>query len=321
MPCDSGLKTGDSGGDDTAQSTPKREQKAWPPACPDGPQKPYVLAAMQEAGPDDALFRLTDVTTLEDHEVLDVECTPYTGGPWSPDHQHGGAVAALLSFALDRMPSPGPMRLARITLDMFRGVPLTPLRVETRITRGGRRIQALDTTLFAAETPVARASGLRVRTDDTLEELDAPLPIAPELGAPPATVPEFGIRDGIGHIPGFAYACEIMVERAEACGIPATTWARLRCPVVEGHPASAVVKMAAIVDFASGTGNAMDYERFTSINPDLSIHVIREPRSDWIGLRGRTSRAADGIGQSDAGVYDVEGLVGRASATLLLDRR
>ena len=126
MPCDSGLKTGDSGGDDTAQSTPKREQKAWPPAGPNGPPKPYVLAAMQEAGPDDALFRLTDVTTLEDHEVLDVECTPYTGGPWSPDHQHGGAVAALLSFALDRMPSPGPMRLARITLDMFRGVQSLP---------------------------------------------------------------------------------------------------------------------------------------------------------------------------------------------------
>lgn len=276
---------------------------------------------MRNAGPDDSLFQLTGSTRVDGGESLDVECSPYTGGPWSPKHQHGGAVAALLAFALERIPSPAPMRLARLSIDLFRGVPLTPLRVETRVARAGRRIQSLDTTLYDGETPVARASGLRLRTDADLLELDAPMPIDPALGAPPEEIPEFGIREGIDHVPGFARACEIVVERPDRCGVPATTWARLRCPVVEGQPLSPVVQLAAIVDFASGTGNAMDYQRFSSINPDLSIHVLREPRSDWIGLRGVTSRAADGIGQSHATVHDTEGLVGRACATLLLDRR
>ena len=78
---------------------------------------------------------------------------------------------------------------------------------------------------------------------------------------------------------------------------------------------------ATLADFASGTGNAMDYTKYTSINPDLTIHVLREPRSDWIGLRGVTRHAADGIGQSASIAYDLDGEVGRVQASLLLDRR
>ena len=83
---------------------------------------------------------------------------------------------------------------------------------------------------------------------------------------------------------------------------------------------SPTVQLAALADFASGTGNAMDYAKFSSINPDLSIHVLREPRSDWLAIRGITLRAADGIGQSAGVVYDLEGEVARVSASLLLDR-
>jgi hypothetical protein len=71
----------------------------------------------------------------------------------------------------------------------------------------------------------------------------------------------------------------------------------------------------------SGTGNTMDYTKYISINPDLTIHVLREPRSDWIGIRATTSRAIDGIGQSFGHVYDLEGEVARVQASLLLDHR
>lgn len=276
---------------------------------------------MNDAGPDDTLFTLIDAERRDAHETLRVECSPYTGGPWSPDHQHGGAVSALFAFAVDRMPSPSPMRLARMTLDMSRGVPLTPLRVETRPVRSGRRIQALDSTIFAGDVAVARASALRVRTDDGLAALDAPMPKDPEIGEPPEVVPPFEIRAGFGPLPGFVRAVDLLPGGAKRCGETATTWARLRCAVVGGEPTSAIVRLAALADFASGTGNAMDYTQFTSVNPDLSIHVVRAPRSDWIAIRGVTARAEDGIGQSAATVFDREGLVARVSATLLLDRR
>ncbi len=276
---------------------------------------------MKKAENDDALFERKGTETRDDAETLEIHCTPYAGGPWNPDHQHGGAVSALVAYAVDRMPSPVPMRLARFSVDMFRGVPLSPLWVETRITRGGRRIQGLETTIYDGGTPVTRATALRVRTTDALTELDAPIASAEDLGAPPEVVPEFEMRSGFGRIPPFVMACDLVPGHAGVCGEPSFTWARLRARVVAGEETTPVVGLAAVVDFASGTGNAMDYERYTSINPDLSVHVVREPCSDWIGLRGVTTRSADGIGLSSATINDAEGVIGRASATLLLDRR
>ena len=276
---------------------------------------------MKKAGSDDALFERKGTETREDAETLEIHCTPYTAGPWNPDHQHGGAVSALVAYAVDRMPSPVPMRVARFSLDMFRSVPLTPLRVETRVTRGGRRIQGLETTIFDGDTPVTRATALRVRTTEELAELEASIDSEPDLGPPPEVVPGFEMRSGFGPIPPFVQACDLVPGHAAKCGEPSFTWARLRARVVAGEETNPIVRLAAVVDFASGTGNAMDYERYTSINPDLSVHVVREPRSDWIGLRGKTMRAADGIGLSSAAINDAEGVIGRASATLLLDRR
>ncbi|MCP4519996.1 MAG: thioesterase family protein, partial [Delftia sp.] len=82
---------------------------------------------------------------------------PFTGGPWSAEHQHGGAVSALMARALEAVPTPVQMRLARISLDMFRGVPLEDLRVETRIIRAGLRIQAIEARLLHGDHPVAHA--------------------------------------------------------------------------------------------------------------------------------------------------------------------
>lgn len=213
------------------------------------------------------------------------------------------------------------MRLARITIDMFRGVPLAPLRVETRLIRGGRRIQSVEANLFDGDIPVARATGLRIRQDDTLPELAAIPALDPEVGNPPEVVPEFELRAGPVEIPPFVRAVEIVPGRPRECGEAVTTWARLRCRVVEGEETTPIVKLAALVDFTSGTGNAMDYAKYTSINPDLSIHLLREPRSEWIALRGVSFRAGDGIGQSWATIHDLEGPIGRAQACLLLDRR
>lgn len=248
-----------------------------------------------------------------------------TSGPWNAEHQHGGAVAGLLTRTLEMMDSPVPMRLARITVEMFRGVPLRPLRIEPDTLRAGRRIQSVEARLFDGDVLVARATGLRVRQEDTLSELYTPAGRDPALGDPPDIAadgsPERRKNFDMPAMPGFIRAVDIQSEPAKESGIPATLWTRLRCRFAEGEETSPIVRLATLVDFASGTGNAMDYTKYTSINPDLTIHVLREPRSDWLGLRGTTLRAPDGIGQSAATVYDLEGPVAHVQASLLLDRR
>ena len=98
---------------------------------------------MEPAFPNDSLFRAE-----ESEDGRRFHPSPLTGGPWNPEHQHGGAVAGLLTHALDQLDSPVPMRLARITVEMFRGVRLAPLRVEPEILRAGRRIQSVEARLF-----------------------------------------------------------------------------------------------------------------------------------------------------------------------------
>ena len=271
---------------------------------------------MENARPEDNLFQIKDY-----EGGADVQPLPYTGGPWNPDHLHGGAVAALITRCLDRIECPAPMRLARITIDMFRGVPLAPLRVETRIVRAGRRIQSVEANLFDGDRQVARGTGLRIRNDDRVSELEAIPLIDPEIGPAPTVVPQFDMRVGVGELPAFVRAVELVPGRPRECGELATTWTRLRCGVVEGETTSPLVQLAALVDFASGTGNLMDYAKYSSINPDLSINVLCEPRSDWIALRGVTHRSADGIGQSHSAVHDLQGQIGYAMACLLLDQR
>ena len=277
------------------------------------------MIEMEKADPDDGIFR-----ALPDDGHF--QPSPLSGGPWDPKFQHGGAVSGLLARSLDRMPAPVPMRIARLTIEMFRGVPLTPLRVETRVLRAGKRIQSLEANLFDGATQVARATALRMRRDTALADIASEAPLGPEVPRRPdkilslATARRFA--DGVIPIPGFVRSVELSsFQTSVREGMPATVWARLLCRVVEGEDPSPTVRLATLVDFASGTGSPLDYTRWSSINPDLSIHVLREPRTEWIAIHGTTNFGDDGTGQSSATIYDEEGLVARVQACLLLDRR
>lgn len=287
-----------------------------------GAETPYDPATMNQAQPEDGLFRVIDNIDDHDDNITHFLPTRLAGGPWNPSHQHGGAVSGLLTRALHRIESPVPMRLTRITLEMFRGVPMTPLRVETRVLRAGRRIQSVEASLFDKEMQVARASGLRIRCEPAMSILETSETLDPILGVPPeGAVPPVEPRAGFEIPPGFVNAIDFVREDAPKPGEPATVWARMRCRLMEGEDTAPILRLATLADFASGTGNDMDYAKYTSINPDLTIHVLREPRSEWIGIRGLTRRAEDGIGQSHATIHDLEGPIANVSASLLLDRR
>ena len=271
---------------------------------------------MEPARLEDSIFR--SIETPDGPRMLP---GPLAGGPWNPEHQHGGAIAGLLVRGLELLESPVPMRLARIGVEMFRGVPLRPLRVDTQIIRAGRRIQSVEARLYDGPLLVSRATGLRVRLADSTPELFTLSERDPELGEPPQGTPQLRDDLGLEMTPGFARAVDVQTTPASKSGTPANVWARLRCRLVEGEDTSALARLATLVDFVSGTGNDMDYSKYTSVNPDLTIHVLREPRSDWIGIRATTLRAIDGIGQSFGIVYDLEGEIARAQASLLLERR
>ena len=102
---------------------------------------------------------------------------------------------------------------------------------------------------------------------------------------------------------------------------PARVWMRLRHPLVDQEPATALARLAATADFGNGISASLPFERFLFINADLSIHLHREPRGEWIGLDARTLLHAGGTGLAESVLHDLDGPVGRAFQTLVVGAR
>ena len=68
------------------------------------------------------------------------------------------------------------MRVARLTVDLMRPVPVAPLTIETELLREGRKIQLVSVRLLAAGTEVVRATVLRVRRLEQVLPVEAPWP-------------------------------------------------------------------------------------------------------------------------------------------------
>jgi hypothetical protein len=244
--------------------------------------------------------------------------TRFAQGPWHPDSQHGGAACGLLARMLEREPTLVPMRYARISFDLMRIIPLGPVRASARIVREGKRVQLVEASLVAGETEVARATGQRIRLEPGLDTgthipAEQPLPFEPGEGSGPV------IR--VDSAPGYIHALDFVRGDGEPDGKGArTAWLRVRLPFVAGEQTSPLMQLAACCDFASGVSSALDFSRFSSINPDVSLHIHRYPETEWIALRGTTELHTDGTGQSEAEIFDEHGRIARALTSLLVSR-
>jgi hypothetical protein len=247
---------------------------------------------------------------------------PLTGGPWDPTIQHGGPISGVLAHLVETVPAPSPMRTARHTVDLMRGAPLTPLRPEVEVLRSGRRIQVVRASLFDGEDrEVARATSLRMRVSDT------PNPVDPNKTAhsddephPVPDEPAMLTMLGIG-VPAFLQGVEFRRTGEYRDGAPGLVWLRMHNTMVEGRPTSAFVRLATVADMASMVAQYLSPEEWTTINADLAVTAFRDPVGDWIGIRGLHKNDGDGIGLSEAVLYDLDGRVGRATASILIEPR
>ena len=88
--------------------------------------------------------------------------TPATAGPWSADAQHGGPPSALAARAMEQHEADERMRLARVTVDILRPVPVGTVILRTRTVRPGRRVALLETVMESGGQEVLVARGWRI---------------------------------------------------------------------------------------------------------------------------------------------------------------
>ena len=239
---------------------------------------------------------------------------PQASSPWSADMLHGRLLAGLAARAVDQHADVDPgLRLARLTVDMYRFPPMVPHQVAARVVRQGHRVGALDVSITATTdkgpSEVARASALLLRpgppptsTAWRAPGWDVPGPDElPALTAPDGTEPdpqEWEIR--LVNPGGFWSD-----ERKQV-------WSRDNRPLVAGEPLTPLVRAALSADLPNPLANA-GAEGLSFINADLTLFLARPPQSDWIGLEVADHVAADGLAVGTCTLYDFDGPIGWSS--------
>lgn len=246
--------------------------------------------------------------------------TELTRGPWSVEHQHGGPPSALLARAMEREGvDASAWRVARVTVELMRPVPIGLLGVEVAALRRGRKAEWLEATLTSdAGQVLARATCLRVRRAEVVLP-PAKDPPAPALPAPEALVPfEFSFfRSDVA----YHRAVEVRIARGRWGHEPTAAWLRSRVPLVAGEPDTPLVRTMVTADAVNGIAMVLDVSRFVFINPDLTVALWRDPQGEWVGFDTHATADAGGGGLCHATLHDVGGPVGHSLQSLILEMR
>ncbi len=261
--------------------------------------------------------------------------TEHARGPWDPNALHGGAPAALIAAMLEQLEPGAELPLARLSFEFLRPVPMAPLQLTTRITRPGRRVQALEADLHADGVHVCRARALRLLAmpeelpalaATQVEGRDRPQLSGPREGR--------GVRFALDDTERHSFAATAMEMRflhggpaiATAGPVhselgPSTVWMRLRHPLTAAQPATPTASLVAASDFGNGVSAVLPFEEYLFINADLTVSLDRRPRGDWMALEARTLLHPGGIGWAQSALHDEYGPVGVATQALVVQRR
>lgn len=243
--------------------------------------------------------------------------TLHAEGAWQPGEQHMAPVSGIIVHAVEAFLAADPrhceLQLARITFEILGLIPAADFEVVVEVIRPGRTIALIEATLVVAGRPAVRARAWCLSRHDTASVaggMPEPMP-SPD----PAHVwPGTSIWSG-----GFIGSIEVFPLPG---GEPGRTraWLRTGIDLVADEPASHVARYLGLVDTANGIAARMPPTEWMFPNVDLSIHLYRQPRGEWVGLDTAAIFGGEGVGLTTTTLHDLDGPVGRAEQILTVRR-
>ncbi|WP_460072564.1 thioesterase family protein [Streptomyces sp. YKOK-I1] len=245
--------------------------------------------------------------------------TPSTRGPWDAGSQHAGPPAALLGLAVEQRPGGRPdLRVARLTYEIMRPVPIRPLTVAVRVLRSGRSTELVEAVLTPdGGADVMRVTALLLKTVPHSVPEVSPGPQVPGPASAPAK-PFFPVPWDRGYHTGMEvrFAAGSFLEPG-----PAKAWMRMRVPLVAGEEITPLSRVLIAADSGNGVSAELDFHRYVFINTDLTVGVHRHPEGEWVCLDARTMVDASGIGLAESALHDEKGPLGRSTQSLYVAPR
>lgn len=244
--------------------------------------------------------------------------TPHTAGPWSAEAQHMGPPAAMLARAMSRCAPRVDTVLSKLTIDILGPLPLAPMRVSASVLRPGRTIELVGAELDFDGVVAARATGWRLAHTDTTELVaGVPTGMAPPregqaLGLPPGWF-------GDGYLSSIEWRW--LLGSWEQRG-PATVWGRPLVPLVADEPTDGLCTLLLVTDSASGLSARLNPDDgWLFPNTDLTVHLHRVPRGEWVGIDANTVLGPGGAAVATATLSDETGPVGSSAQILTVRHR
>ena len=217
---------------------------------------------------------------------------------------HGRLIGGLTARAAEQARAAAPeLACCRLTVDLFRSVPLAPVRVSTRPVRQGRRIAVLEVTVEQDGEPVGQGRAVLLRRsaepDGTFRPVpawDAPPPS--QLGSPESST------NGRWSAPWESWR----VGGADS-GLTQGLWMREIHPLVAGEELTPLVRLAMAADLASPVSH-FSTRGLSFINADYTVYLGREPHGEYVGIQPAGHISERGVAAGHCVVHDVRGPVG-----------
>jgi hypothetical protein len=220
---------------------------------------------------------------------------------------NGRNLAGMVAWATERDHGDVAYQPARLTVDMFRAVPLEPCQLVTRLVRDGHRVKVVDVSIRQGPLEVSRGSVVLLRRGDPPP---GSVVAAPEWDAPdPESLP---VLDGGPPWETRPVAAGAAFGRA--------VWARERAAFVEGEVHSPFLRAALSSDVTNLLANSGD-RGLGYINADVTLYLARSPVGEWIGVEATDHGAAEGVAFGSSSLYDRDGRIGHVAMCAVADSR
>ncbi|WP_205323762.1 thioesterase family protein [Glycomyces sp. YM15] len=243
--------------------------------------------------------------------------TEWTTGAWSTTEQHISPMNGLITHAVERFCAergPDGMAIGRIGVDILGVLGIEPFEVTVSVVRPGRTIELLEAVVVSAGRAAVRARVWRAASLDTAAVAGGEVEPLPGLAQSEA-LDLTEVWPG-----GYIGSVELRSVGAVKPG-RAAAWARTRVDLVEGEPASDLARLIGLVDTANGICVRQRIDEWLFPNLDLTIHLLRQPVGDWLGLDTTVVFGPAGHGVTSSVLHDETGHVGYANQTLTIRPR
>jgi Thioesterase-like superfamily len=234
--------------------------------------------------------------------------TPLAAGPFSG--LQGGAIAGLLTAEVETLAaSRGWGTAVSVSVAFLKPTPMTRLRTEISALREGGRVCFVDNTLFA-DGDTGPCATARVTL---INERRVEAPALADARSEAIDPTRYPLRK-IASFHGKAW----MMDAMDARGGDGVAWFRQHTPMLADAHEKGLSSILGPADWAHGIARPLQ-NVVADPNPNLTVHLLRPPETEWIGIRPHVSWQTErGLGVGGGTILDVRGEIGTVSMAVAL---